>query len=257
MSDGSDGAGGVGNGGGSAGASETSATDGVSGLGEAMAGAVGGLADAIGNALGLDDGAFSDAMSGLAGALGLDPQDLQGIVGAALVGAITGGLPGAMLGVVNGLVGGSLGEAARDAVSDNLPESMQPLANLAIDAFAARVPGASTSFQGALASFASGALTSGRAPEVADIGAVARSMADVKSMAGDLLGGLDASSAQAAAASVERALDSGLLDARGVAASVADGLARHGSARAQGGHGAFGDAVEALAVDVARMLGSR
>lgn len=257
MSDGSDGAGGVGNGGSSTGAGDTGATDGVSGLGEAMSEAVGGLADAIGSALGLDSGAFADAIDGLASALGLDAQDLQGIVGAALVGAITGGLPGAMMGVVNGLVGGSLSEAARDAVSANLPGSMQPLANLAIDAFAARVPGANTSLQGALASFASGALTNGRTPAVADIGAVARSMADVQSMAGGLLGGLDVSSPQAAAASVERALNSGFLDARGIAATVAQGFARHGSARAEGGHGAFGDAVETLAVDVARMLGKR
>lgn len=257
MGDGSDGAGGVG-GSGNGGASDTSASnDSLGGLAESVSEAVGDLADAVSNALGLDSGAFGDALSGLADALGLDAQDLQGIVGAAVLGAITGGLPGAVMGVVNGLVGGSLTDAAREAVASNVPAAMQPFANLAIDAFAGRIPGANTSLQGALANFAGGALTNGRAPDIADIGAVARSLTDVRSLAGGLMAGIDVSSPQAAVASFESALDRGFFDARSVAANVVDGFARSGSAHANGGNGAFGDAVEALAVDVARMLANR
>lgn len=258
MSDGSDGAGGVGNDGGSSGTSnDTGTTDGLSGLSEAAAEAVSGLAEAVSSALGLDANSFSDALSGLANALGLETQDLQDILGAALLGAITGGLPGAVMGVVNGLVGGSLTDAARDAVAKNVPAEMQPFANFAIDAFAGRVPGANTSLESALASFASGALTNGRAPAIGDIGAVARSLTDVRSMATGLVSGLDASSPQAAAASFERALNAGFADARTVAAGVVDGFAQHGSAYANGGHGPFGDSVEALAVDVVRMVANR
>ncbi|MCW5581561.1 MAG: hypothetical protein KIS72_09490 [Luteimonas sp.] len=257
MADGSDGAGGVGGSDGS-GASDTSASnDSLGGLAESVSAAVSDLAEAVGNALGLDSGAVGDALSGLADALGLDVQDLQGIVGAAVLGAITGGLPGAVMGVVNGLVGGSLTDAAREAVAGNVPESLQPFAHLAIDTFAGRIPGANTSLQGALANFASGALTNGRAPDIADIGAVARSLADVRSLAGGLMAGIDVSSPQAAVASFEHALDRGFSDARTVAAGVVEGFARSGSAHAGGGHGAFGDAVETLAVDVARMLASR
>lgn len=256
MSDGSDGAGGVG--GSDSGGNDTSAsTDSLGGLADSVSEAVSDLADAVGKALGLDSGAFGDALSGLADALGLDAQDLQGIVGAAVLGAITGGLPGAVMGVVNGLVGGSLTDAARDAVASNVPAALQPFANMAIDAFAGRIPGADTSLQGALANFAGGALTNGRAPDIADIGAVARSLTDVRSLAGGLMAGIDVSSPQAAMASFESALDRGFFDARSVAANVVDGFARSGSAHADGGNGAFGDAVEALAVDVARMLANR
>lgn len=259
MSDGSDGAGGVGgsssdNGG----ANGTSASnDSLGGLADAVSDAVSDLADAVSNALGLDSGAFGDALSGLADALGIDAKDLQGIVGAAVLGAITGGLPGAIMGVVNGLVGGSLTEAARDAVAKNVPEAMQPFANMAIDSFAGRIPGANTSLQGALANFAGGALTNGRTPDINDLGAVARSLTDVRSLAGGLMGGIDVSSPQAALASFESALGGSFSDARTVAASVAESFARSGSAHANGGNGAFGDAVETLAVDVARMLANR
>ncbi|TYT26642.1 hypothetical protein FZO89_10440 [Luteimonas viscosa] len=257
MSDGSDGAGGVGNDGGNSADNGVGAADSATGLGEAMADAVSGLADAVSQALGLDADALGNALSGLADALGLETQDLQDIVGAALLGAITGGLPGAVMGVVNGLVGGSLSDAARDAVAANVPEAMQPFANLAIDAFASRVPGANTSLDSALASFASGALTNGRAPDIGDIGAVARSLADVRSLANGVVSGLDVSSADAAAASIERALGTHFAEARAIATGVADGFARSGTAHADGGHGPFGDGVEALAVDVVRMLANR
>lgn len=258
MGDGSDGAGGVGNDGGSNGTgNDTSATDSVSGLSEAAADMAAELAGAISSALGLDSNAISDALSGLADMLGLDAQDLQGLVGAALLGAVTGGLPGAMMGVVNALAGGSLTDAARDAVSKNVPESLQPFANLAIDAFSGSIPGAGISVEGALSSLASGALTNGRAPDIADIGAVARSLTDVRSLASDVLSGLDLSSPDAAAASVERALGSHFAEARSIAQGVVDGYATHGSAYASGGHGDFGNAVEALAIDVVRALGNR
>lgn len=257
MSDGSDGAGGVGNDGGNGAGNDTSATDSSSGLSQAAADMAADLAGAISSALGLDANAVNDALSGLADALGLDAQDLQGIVGAALVGAVTGGLPGAVMGVVNAMVGGSITEAARDTVAKNVPGSLQPFANLAIDAFAGSIPGANTSIEGALASFASGALSNGRAPDITDVGAVARSFTDVRSLASDVLSGLDLSSPEAVAASVERALDGHFAGARSVAQGVVDGFAAHGSAYANGGHGPFGDAVEALAVDVVRTLGNR
>lgn len=257
MSDGSDGAGGVGSsGGGNAAGNDTGATSGLDGLGDAVSDAVSGLASAVSDALGLDAGGFADAMSGLAGALGLDAQDLQDIVGAALVGALTGGLPGAVMGVVNGLVGGSLTEAARDTVASQMPAAMQPLANLAIDAFAGRVPGANTSVESALSSFATGAIT-GRMPSIGDLGAVARSLTDVQSLATGVLSGLDVSSPQAAATSLERALGTQFAGARDIAAGVADRFARDGVAYADGGHGRFGNAVESLAVDVARMFAGR
>lgn len=258
MGDGSDGAGGVGNdGGNNTGSSTGTSVDSVSGMSAAMADAVSELAGAISSALGLDAGALSDALSGLADALGLDAQALQDIAGAALLGAITGGLPGAVMGVVNGLVGGSLTEAARDAVSRNLPESMQPLAQFAIDAFASRVPGANTSVESALASFASGALTNGRMPAVGDIGAISRSLNDVRDVAGALMSGLDLSSPEAAVSSLQSTLEVNFAQARGIAADVAEGFARNGTAYASGGQGAFGDRVEALAVDVARTLAAR
>lgn len=257
MSDGSDGAGGVG-GSDNGGASNTSASsDSLGGLSESVSEAVSGLAEAVSNALGLDSGAFGDALSGLADALGLDAQDLQGIVGAAVLGALTGGLPGAVMGVVNGLVGGSLTDAARDAVTSNVPAALQPFANMAIDAFAGRIPGANTSLQGALANLAGGALTNGRTPDITDIGAVARSLTDVRSLASGLMAGIDVSSPEAAVASFESALNRGFSDARTVAADVVGGFARSGSAHASGGNGAFGDAVETLTVDVARMLANR
>ena len=203
MSDGSDGAGGVGNDGSNSTSNDTSTTDGLSGLSEAATAAVSELAGAVSKAMGLDASAFGDALSGLAGALGLETQDLQDIVGAALVGAITGGLPGAVMGVANALMGGSITEAARDAVSKNLPESLQPLANTLIDNFAGRIPGASTSIESALASFATGALTSGRTPDIADLGAVSRAFNDLQSIAtGVVSGKLDLSSPEAARVSL-------------------------------------------------------
>ena len=257
MSDGSDGAGGVGGSGNGAGNDTSANNDGLGGLAESVSDAVSDLAEAVSDALGLDSGALGDALSGLADALGLDAQDLQGIVGAALLGAITGGLPGAMMGMVNSLVGGSLTEAARDTVARNVPETLQPFANLAIDAFAGRVPGANTSLESALASFAGGTLTNGRTPAIGDLGAVARALTDVRSLAAGSFSNLDLSSPQAAAASFESALNSGFAEARGIAQGVVDGYAQHGSARATGGHGAFGDSAEALAADVVRMIASR
>lgn len=258
MSDGSDGAGGVGNDGSSSTGNDTSTTDSLSGLSEAAAEAASELAGAVGKALGLDANSVSEAFSGLANALGQETQDLQNVVGAALVGAITGGLPGAIMGVANAMMGGSLTEAARDTVSKSLPESLQPFANTLIGNFAGRIPGANTSIEGALASFASGALTSGRAPDIADIGAISRAFNDLQSIAtGVMSGQLDLSSPQAALSSLETALDTGLLEGSGIVSEVADRFARSGVAHVDGGRGTFGDAVETLAVDVARTLATR
>ena len=130
MSDGSDGAGGVGSGGSSSGAdAAASASDALGAaadaLGSAVDAAVDSLSAAIGNALGTATDALGldNALDGLANALGIDAKDLQGIVGAAVVGMLTGGLPGAVMGVVNGLVGGSLTEAARGAIAEIGPRA--------------------------------------------------------------------------------------------------------------------------------------
>ncbi|TDK29226.1 hypothetical protein [Luteimonas terrae] len=267
MSDGSDGAGGVGNDGGSSGANAASSASDALGaaadaVGTAVDAAVDTLGAAISNALGTaaDALGLDAALDGLANALGIDPKDLQGIVGAAVVGMLTGGLPGAVMGVVNGLVGGSLTEAARGAVADTLPAAMQPLANLAIDQLAGRIPGANVSVQDALAGLASGALTNGRAPDIGDIGAIARSLTDVQSAARGLMdgvaGGHFASAADAASA-IDSALGGRLDQARDIAGGIADTLSSGRGAYASGGHDRFGDAVEQLAVDVTRLVASR
>ncbi|MDR6990067.1 hypothetical protein [Luteimonas sp. 3794] len=266
MSDGSDGAGGVGNGGGNSAGAASSASDALGAAADALGGAVDTAVDALGaaisNALGTATDALGldNALEGLANALGIDARDLQGIVGAAVVGMLTGGLPGAVMGVVNGLVGGSVTEAARGAIADNLPAGMQPLANLALDQFAGRIPGASVSVQDALAGLASGALTNGRAPDIGDIGAIARSLTDVQSAARGFFDGVasgDFRSAADAASTIDRALGGQLEQARDIASGVANTLSNGGAAYAAGGHGDFGNAVEQLAVEITRLVASR
>ncbi|MGO3127228.1 MAG: hypothetical protein ACTIJY_04050 [Luteimonas sp.] len=267
MSDGSDGAGGVGNGGSSSGAdAAASASDALGAaadaIGSAVDAAVDSLSSAISNALGTATDALGldNALEGLANALGIDARDLQGIVGAAVVGMLTGGLPGAVMGVVNGLVGGSLTDAARGAIADNLPAGMQPLANLALDQFAGRIPGANVSVQEALTGLASGALTNGRAPDIGDIGAISRSLTDVQTAARGLFEGVTSgnfASAADAASTVDRALGGQLGQARDIAGGIADTLSSGRGAYANGGHGDFGNAVEQLAVDVTRLVASR
>ncbi|MCD9032143.1 hypothetical protein LDO32_10455 [Luteimonas sp. Y-2-2-4F] len=260
MSDGSDGAGGVG--GGSGGNSGTSGAESAAdslgaaaeslseSLSSAISDALSGLADSVG---------LSDALGGLANALGIDAKDLQGILGAAVVGFATGGLPGAIMGVANGLVGGSLTEAARDAISANLPAGFQQAANLALDAFSGRMPGAGMSLQSAIDTLASGALTNGRAPGIGELGAVARSLSEVTTAARSAIESAtrgDFASAADAVASLEGSLQSQLDAARNVTASVAGAVAN--------GHGVhpsdrtgFEGRVEQLAIDTARVLLNR
>ena len=261
MSDGSGGVGGAGNDNSGSNAADA-ASAAADAIGSAVDAAVDALSDAISSALGAATDALGldNALDGLANALGIDAKDLQGIVGAAVVGALTGGLPGAVMGVVNGLAGGSLADAARSAVADNLPAAMQPLANLAIDQFAGRIPGATTSVQDALSSFAAGALTNGRAPDIADVGAIARSLTDVQSAARGLVDGVtrgDFSTAADAVYALDRSLGTGLGQATDIARDVAGALSQGGAAYAGGGHDAFGNAVEQLAVDVTRLFASR
>lgn len=261
MSDGSDGAGGVGGSNGSSGADNSSAADSLGAAADAVSAAVDSLSSAISDALGglADAAGLSDALGGLAQALGLDTQDLQGIVGAAVMGMVTGGLPGAVMGVVNGLVGGSLTEAARDAVAANLPSAMQPLANLAIDQFAGRIPGANTSLQSALGTLANGALTNGRAPDIGDLGAVARSLSDLQSVARDAIGSVtrgDFASAAEAVASLDGGLQAQFDRAREVTSAVTDAMSR-GFGAQPGGLTGFEGRVEQLAVDTARLLSLR
>ncbi|KLI99917.1 hypothetical protein [Luteimonas sp. FCS-9] len=263
MSDGSDGVGGAGSGNGAGGLDGgAAASDALGAAADALGAAVDALGEAIGNALGTATDALGldNALDGLAGALGIDAKDLQGIVGAAVVGMLTGGLPGAVVGVVNGLVGGSLGEVARDAIAENVPAAMQPLANLAVDQLTRGIPGAGASVQDALAGLASGALTNGRAPDIGDIGAIARSLSDVRAAAGEVMGGIargDFGSAADAVSALDRDFGGALAQARDVAAGVAGSLAQGQTAYASGGHGRFGDAVEQLAVDVGRLVASR
>lgn len=260
MSDGSDGAGGVGNSGGGA-DSGASASDAV-GNAEALGQAVESLSEAISAALGsVADALGLDAAIGqIADALGLDAQSLQGILGAAVVGALTGGVPGAIAAVANALTGNTLAEAARSAVADNLPEAFQPFANIAIDKFTSGIPGANVSLAGALSELASGALTNGRAPDIGDLGAVARSLGDLQSAASGLVGAATSGNfgnAADAVAALESSLSRGMSQANGIASGVASAFGQGHGVYAEGGHGAFGDAVERVAVDTARLLGNR
>ncbi len=266
MSDGSDGAGGVGGGGGNVGGAgnDTSASDSIGNaaesIGSAIGDAVGSLGEAIGDALGgfADALGVDNALGGLADAFGLDAQDLQGVLGAALMGAVTGGLPGAIMGAVNAMVGGSLTEAAKDAVAKNLPESLQPIANLAIDAFASRIPGAGSTPQNALDALASGALTNGRVPGMAEFGALAQSMGDVQSVARDVMGAVTRGdfngAADAAASAIGGALQDRMGQARGIAEAVGAAVENGRGVYAEGRHDAFGSAVERFAVETARSL---
>ncbi|MCL1636042.1 hypothetical protein M2650_15565 [Luteimonas sp. SX5] len=267
-SDGSDGASGVGGGGGSNAAGNDNSTDGLGNAAEAAADALGQAVDAVADAVtGMlgsvtDAAGLSDAIGNLADMLGLDAKDLQGLVGAAFMGAVTGGLPGAVMGVVNALVGGSLQDAARDAVSSNLPASMQPLANMAIDAFAGKIPGASTSsnLQGVLGTLATGALTNGRVPGLGDIASVAREMRSLSNVASSVMDSAmrgDFADAVDAVSTLEGSLNRSFAEASRISADVASQFGRGNGVYADGGHGDFGDAVERLAVSTAQLMAQR
>lgn len=266
MGDGSDGAGGVGNGGNSGVGNDTSASEGLGNAAESVADAIGqavdSLSEAIGNALGSigDVAGLSSALGQLGDMLGIDASDLQGLVGAALMGAISGGLPGAVAAVAQSLIGGSLSDAAHDAVAaSSMPASLQGLANMAIDTFAQGIPGAvnASNLQGALGTLASGALTSGRAPSATDIGEVARAFTGLADVARDAFNGV-AGGHFAGAADVASAFDGSLRGAfeqgRQVAQDVASRMSEGRGIYAEGGNGALGDAAERLAVSTARLL---
>lgn len=270
-SDGNDGAGGVGNSGNSganAAGNQNSAADSLGNAAESVADALGqavdAVADAVNGMLGsaTDATGLSDAIGNLADMLGLDAKDLQGLVGAAFMGAITGGLPGAVMGVVNALVGGSLQSAARDAVASNLPSAMQPLANMAIDAFAGKIPGAaaSSNLQGVLGTLATGALTNGRVPGLGDLASVAREMHNLSHVASGVMDSVtrgDFASALDAVSALEGSLDSSFGQAREIAGNVAAAVDRGYGVYAEGGHGSFGDAVEGLAISTAQLMTQR
>ncbi len=267
-SDGSDGAGGVGGSGGSNSASNDSSTDGLGNAADSVADSLGqavdAVADAVSGMLGsvADAAGLSEAVGNLANMLGLDPQDLQGLVGAAFMGAITGGLPGAVMGVVNALVGGNLQDAARSAVSSNLPASMQPLANMAIDAFAGKIPGAATSssLQGVLGTLATGALTNGRVPGLGDIASVAREMRGLSNVASSVMDSAmrgDFADAAHAVSTLEGSLNSAFSQASRISSDVAAQVSRGNGVYAEGGRGDFGDAVERLAVSTAQLMAQR
>lgn len=264
MSDGSDGAGGVGgnDGAGNAGNDAAANADAIGSTAEALGAAAESVAAAVADALGsmATAAGLEGALGQVADALGLDAQDLQGILGAAVLGAITGGVPGAVMGVVNAVTGSSLSEAARSAVADNMPAAFQPLANAAIDQFASRVPGASTTLSEALASFADGALTNGKVPDLGDLSAVARSFSDLQSAANGFMGAVaqgDFSSAADAVAAIDGRLGAGLAQAAQVSEAVTAAVAGGHTAYAAGGNGPFGDAVEQVAVDTARAMVNR
>ncbi|HVI59580.1 MAG TPA: hypothetical protein VM619_12025 [Luteimonas sp.] len=265
MGDGSDGAGGVGNGGSNAASNSASDADGIGNAAESVADAIGqavdSLAEAIGNALGAvgDVTGLSSALGQLGDMLGIDADDLQGIVGAALMGAVTGGLPGAVAAVAQSLVGGSLTDAAKDAVSANLPSQFQGIASLAIDTFARGIPGAldASHLQGALGTLASGALTSGRAPSATDIGEVARAITGLTDVAREAFNGVAGGhfdSAADAATAFDGSLRSAFEQGRQVAQDVATRLGEGRGVYAEGGRDAFGDAAERLAVSTARLI---
>lgn len=266
MSDGSEGVGGSGGGNGGAGSAGLG-SDGLGNAADSVSGALGQAADAlseaVSSALGAvaDAAGLGDALGQLGDMLGVDARDLQGLVGAAMLGAITGGLPGAIAAVTNGLLGGSITSAARDSVSSNLPASMQPLANLAIDAFAGRIPGAasSTSLQGVLDTLGSGVLGNGRA-SIGDLGAVARALDDVSQAARTAIDATtrgDFGSAIDAATALDGVLGSQFAQGRGVVADVAGMVGAGNGAYPGGDRGAFGNAVEAMALATSRVLGGR
>lgn len=272
MGDGSDGAGGVGGSGGNNGANassnDTSTADGLGNTAQSVANAVDQAVDAlsaaVSNALGsvTDAAGLGSALGQLGDMLGIDAQDLQGLVGAALMGAIAGGVPGAVAAVAQSLIGGSLTDAARDAVAANVPAQFQGLANMAIDTFADGIPGAvsASSLPGAIGTLASGALTNGRAPSINDLGEVARAMTGFTDVARDVLGAAtsgDIASAADAARAVESSLRGSFEQGRQIADQVAASLDNGSGVYANGGRDAFGNAAEQLAVSTARLLAGR
>lgn len=264
MSDGSDGAGGVGGSGGSGGSSGAdSGNSAADSLGDVADSVTDSLADAVSAALGAmaDAIGLGDALGGIADALGLDAQDLQGLIGTALMGAIAGGVPGAVAAVAQAVIGGTVASAAHGAV-DGMPASMQSVAHQAIDALLGNVPGglASMNPQGVLGALTSGALTNGRTPSAADIGEVARSITGLADVASSVMGSVAAGNyadAVQAASAFDGVLGSQFEQGRQIAAEVADAFASGRGVYASGDRGALGDAMEAVAVSTARLLGER
>lgn len=161
---------------------------------------------------------------------------------------------------VNAVTAGSLSEAARGMVADSLPDSFQPLANAAISQFASQIPGATVSMPEAVASFASGALTNGKAPSLGDLGAVSRSLSDMQAAAHGFMGAVaegNFSSAADAAAAIDSHLGTGMAQAAQASQAVTAAIAGGHATYADGGHGAFGNAVEQLAVDAGRVMVNR
>lgn len=229
-----------------------------------LQGAAGALSQALDNPLGAvaDALGLSQAIDQIADAFDLDQFDLGGVLGAAITGALTGGLPGAVMGAINAMTGGSLLDAARSAVAENLPEPMQPLANMAIDALASRIPGAAGAMNpaNALSAFGGGLLTGGRAPDIQELGALARSLTGYQQTAREVL---DAAvrgqwtDAAQAALHLDGVLQGRLQEASSVAAEVVRGFAAGEAPYEQGGRGALGDAAEQVAIAAGRMLFNR
>lgn len=261
-SNGADGADGAGRGG-AGGAQDASTQDAVSSAMDAVGAALGGFAEAVAGAvsdLSSLTSAVQDALGQLAGALGLnlDEQDLQGIAGAALAGFVFGGVPGAVAGAVKALAGSVLSDVAREAIaSSGLSPQAQSLANQAVDMFAGQILGAQTSPQAMLASMAVGAISGGRIPDVGDLGAVARSLDDVRGIAADVIGAAvtgDMQALDARVSGLQNTLESRFGQVRDIAAGVADLVESGRQAYASGHYDRFGNAVEQLGVDVARLM---
>lgn len=262
MSDGSDSAGGVGSDGGNSGASlaADTASNAADSVADALGAAVDSLSSAISDALGAvaDAAGLADALGAIGDMLGIDSKDLQGIVGAALMGAITGGLPGAIAAVAQGLVGGTLSEVARDATS-SLPAEMRGAVQAAIDNWAGGIPGAfaSGNLQGVLGNLATGALTNGRAPSVDSLGDLARSvtgLADAARGTFDNLSQGNFAGAVEAASAFDAVLGSQFAESRAVIGDVANAFGAGNGAYPSNGRGDFGDAVEAVALSAGRLL---
>lgn len=223
------------------------AADALSDVKDAISDALGQVADALG-------------LDSMADALGLDALQLDNVFGAALMGAITGGLPGAIMGAINALTGGSLVSSARAAI-DQLPEPLQPFANMAVDRFAGQVPGLNAGLnpQAAIAEFASGALTNGRVPSMEDVAAVVRDWAGVNNAATGLMeqalsGDL---SVDDVAGVMDDVLGVSFNEAHAVVSDVVSAVEAGNGVFANSGYSDFGNAVERLAVSVSGVMTQR
>lgn len=220
---------------------------------DSLAGMVSGQLGSMAEALGLDQ-----AFDQVTDALGLD-MDLKDVLSAAVVGMLTGGLPGAVMGVANALTGGSMLEAAREAVERNLPAEFQGLANMAIDALSARIPGAagSMNLNDPLSTIAGGLLTNGRVPSVdhfTNLARTANEFLDVARGVMDAASRGDWTDAVEAATSLDADLRQHLDIARSMAAQVGVDVGAGRAPVAQGGHGPLGDAAERVAVATAELM---